>query len=78
MARSSLRREVRTLTAEGRISAYVLVGLPPALGVMVFSVNHTYISVLFNTRPGNMALLVGLVMEAVGGLWLRKTVTIEI
>jgi tight adherence protein B len=78
MARSSLRREVRTLTAEGRISAYVLVGLPPALGVMVFSVNHTYISVLFNTRPGNIALLVGLVMEAVGGLWLRKTVTIEI
>jgi tight adherence protein B len=78
MARTSLRREVRTLTAEGRISAYILVGLPPALGVMVFLVNRPYIDTLFKTRPGNIALLVGLVMEAVGGVWLRKTVSIEI
>lgn len=78
MARASLRREVRTLTAEGRFSAYILVGLPPALGVMVYMSNRAYIDTLFNTRLGNIVLLVGLALEAAGGLWLRKTVTIEI
>jgi tight adherence protein B len=77
-ARVHLRREVRTLTAEGRMSAYVLVGLPPALGAMVFMSNRPYIMTLFNTHGGHLALIVGAVMEAAGGFWLKKTVTIEI
>lgn len=78
IARVHLRREVRTLTAEGRISAYVLVVLPFALGFMVWLSNRSYLDTLFTTGGGRLALLFGLVLEVVGGIWLWRTVQIEI
>lgn len=77
-ARVRLKREVRTLTAEGRISALILIVLPIAIGLFVYAVNHKYIEVLFNTFSGNVALLAGIVLEIVGGWWLYRTVQIEI
>lgn len=78
IARVHLRREVRTLTAEGRISAIVLVVLPIVLGFMVYLSNRSYIGTLFTTGAGHLALLVGVVLEIVGGIWLYRTVQIEI
>lgn len=78
VARVHLRREVRTLTAEGRISAIVLVILPIALGLMVYLSNRSYIDTLFTTGAGHLALLVGVVLEVLGGIWLYRTVQIEI
>lgn len=78
IARVHLRREVRTLTAEGRISAIVLVVLPIALGFMVYLSNRSYIGTLFSTGTGHLMLLAGLVLEVVGGVWLNRIVQIEI
>ena len=77
-ARVQLRRTIRTLTAEGRISAIILAIMPIALGAMVFLINRPYIDTLFNTLAGNVALLGGVTLELVGGYWLYKTVQIEI
>lgn len=77
-ARVRLKREVRTLTAEGRVSALILIVLPVAIGMFVYAVNHKYIEILFNTFSGNIALLAGIVLEIVGGWWLYRTVQIEI
>ncbi|MEA2933046.1 MAG: pilus assembly protein CpaF [Actinomycetota bacterium] len=46
--RGELRREVMTLTAEGRMSAYVLAGLVPFLFVMMNVVNPSYVHALYS------------------------------
>lgn len=78
LERVRLRREVRTLTAEGRISAVILALLPIGLGVLIFLINRPYIAVLFNTFGGNVALLGGVALEVLGAWWLYRTVQIEI
>lgn len=77
-ARFELRREVRTLSAEGRLSAYILVALP--LGVFAFLAvfRRPYISLLW-TEPLGIALLVGLViLMVIGWLWMRSIVRIKV
>jgi len=76
--RERLRREVRTLTAEGRISALILGLLPFFLGIYLFIVDRSYLSLLFTTFPGEIALLVGLMLEVLGVWWMIKLVNIEI
>jgi tight adherence protein B len=75
--RERLRREVATLTAEGRISAIILGLLPPGLAVVMFVMNPEYIKALFT--PGFGYLMVGLSVIAmvVGFAWMRKIITIE-
>lgn len=76
--RYELRREVRTLSAEGRLSAYILVALP--LGVFAFLVvfRREYISLLW-TDPLGIVMLVGLALAMlVGWLWMRSIVRIKV
>jgi tight adherence protein B len=78
VARERLRRDVRTLTAEGRMSAIVLGGLPPALGFVMWVLNPEYISTLFQETLGNILLAVAAVAMGIGFLWMRKIINIEI
>jgi tight adherence protein B len=75
--RERLRREVATLTAEGKISAIILGFLPPGLAAVMFVMNPGYIKELFT--PGLGYLLVGLssIAMVVGFLWMKKIITIE-
>jgi tight adherence protein B len=75
--RVRMRREVRTLTAEGRLSAYILGIMPPALAIFIYVVDRTYMMVLFHTFPGKVMLIGGLVLEIVGFLWMWHTVKID-
>lgn len=75
--RVRMRREVRTLTAEGRLSAYILGIMPIGLGLFIFAVNRSYIMVLFHTFGGKVLLIGGMVLEVVGFFWMYKTVKID-
>ena len=76
--RERLRREVSTLTAEGRISAFIIGGLPPALAVVMFVMNPTYIKLLFTPGIGYALVIAALVMMAIGFAWMKKCITIEV
>ena len=76
-ARTRIARQVRALSAEGKISAIVLSALPFALLIMVSISSPDYISDLFDTTAGNIMLVVAGALIAVGGLWLRKIVRPE-
>jgi tight adherence protein B len=76
--RERLRRDVAALTAEGRISALVLACLPIGLGVMMYVINPTYMSKLFNDTLGNVMLGLAILGMAVGFLWMKKIINIEI
>ena len=68
----------RSLTAEGRISAYVLAALPPLLGFAMYAINPDYMSVLFDETIGKIALGGGVVMMVGGFMWMQAIVKIDV
>jgi tight adherence protein B len=76
--RLQMRRQVKTLTAEGRLSAYILGIMPLALGIFIFVVDRPYELVLFHSSAGRIMLVGGLVLIVAGFFWMYKTVKIEV
>jgi tight adherence protein B len=76
--REYMRRQVAALAAEGKLSAMVLGGLPPAFLLYLLVANHSYVIVLF-TRPIGIAMLVGGAMIlSVGIFWMSRIVKVEV
>lgn len=73
--RQQFARKIRGLTAMGRMSAYVLVGLPIALALGLTAMNPTYMRPLWHTPTGHELLIVTVVMLAFGSLILKKIVS---
>ena len=76
--RERLRHEIVALTAEGRMSAWVLGIFPPAFAVVLYMIQPSYMSTLFNSSVGVMAVIVSAVMAGLGFIWLRKIMAIEV
>jgi Flp pilus assembly protein TadB len=76
--RGYLRRQVRALSAEGRLSAYVLIALPLVVSAWLFIGSHGYMRPLYTTHLGELLLLIAAVLVVVGTLWMRKIIRIEI
>jgi tight adherence protein B len=76
--RAMLRRQVRVLTAEGRLSGWVLSLLPIAIGLYMFAVNPSYIGELFKNTIGWVMLATAAVLMVLGVLWMRKIVDIDV
>jgi Flp pilus assembly protein TadB len=76
--RGYLRRQVRALSAEGRLSAYVLIALPLVVGTWLFIGSPEYMRPLYTTHLGELLLLIASVLIVVGTIWMRKMIRIEI
>lgn len=76
--RERLRRDVATLTAEGKMSAIILAGMPPVLGVFMYVMNPDYIGGLFEETLGNILLGAAIVSALIGFAWMKKCITIEV
>jgi tight adherence protein B len=76
--RSAMRRRVRALSAEGRMSAYILIALPLLLAAFLFLTRRQYLSPLWTTTPGLVMVGAGCVGMLVGCLWMRKLVEVEV
>lgn len=75
--RVRIKGEIRTLTAQQSISAYVLCGLPVALGTAIFVINPGYMNPLF-VWPWVCMPIAAAVMIVIGYLVMRKIVAIEV
>jgi len=75
--RQQFSRKVKALTAQGRMSAYVLVAMPFLMGLAIFGLNAKYMSVLFTTSAGKVMICISLVMMAIGGAIIRKIVSFK-
>jgi tight adherence protein B len=74
--RADLRRQVKTLSAEGRLSAIVLIGLPITLGGFIRMSNPEYMAGLFS-GIGLYFLGAAAVMMLIGSIWLFNLCKIE-
>jgi tight adherence protein B len=76
--RFKIRRQLRVITAQGRLSGYILACLPIAVGLAIFFLNRSYIMELFTEEVGKFMLVAAIVLQISGYLWIRKIVNIEI
>jgi tight adherence protein B len=75
--RNRIRRRIRSLSAEGRISAIVLIALPLALGVFITLINPAYVGELTGSETGRILIGVGMVAMVVGVVWIKKIIKLE-
>jgi Flp pilus assembly protein TadB len=76
--RAYIRRHVRALSAEGRLSGYILVSLPLFIAGWLFLTRRSYVHVLYSTLPGFIMLGFAGLMIGGGALWMRKLIKVEV
>ncbi|MFH1262849.1 MAG: type II secretion system F family protein [Pseudomonadota bacterium] len=72
LARAALRDRVATLTAQGRLQAWVAIAMPVALTAILQLMAPEYLAPLFESGGGRLLLLVAAVALTIGGIWIHK------
>lgn len=77
-SRFKIRRQLRTYTAQGRLSGMVVGVMPIVVGAAFYVLNPDYIMLLFRHPLGRLMLVMAITLQIFGYFWIRKVVTIEI
>ena len=76
--RIRMKREINALTAQGRLSSWVLICLPIAMAVFCWTFNHDQMMVFIEEEMGRYAIVFAILMEIVGYLVIQRIVDIEV
>lgn len=76
--RVKLKREVKALTAQGRLSATIFMGLPAGVGLLLYMMNASYMEILFQSTLGLVLLIVAGLGQGMGYLLIRRIVRIDL
>ena len=76
--RAELNREIRTLSAEGRMSAYVLVALPIGIFGFLLLSRRDYVKIFWTEPIGMVMLAMFVVLVTAGWFWIRSVVTVKV
>ena len=76
--RIRMRREVQTLTAQGRMSGWVLAALPFVLAAFINIVSPNYLEPLFKETIGQIAIVIAIIMVIIGFLVIKRIVNIDV
>jgi tight adherence protein B len=76
--RFKIQRQVRVHTAHGRITGFVLLALPAFLAVALSIINREHMRPLFEEPMGRTMILVTIIMQLIGFVWIRKVIKIEV
>jgi tight adherence protein B len=75
--RFKVKRQVRAVSAHGRITGVVLGFLAPAVALVLFMISPSHMSLLIEDPLGIQMVMVGLVLQMVGVLIIRRIVDVE-
>ena len=75
--RNQIRRQVATLSSEGRVSANVLMALPIGIALLLSVISPGYLSVFVTTPIGWLMVAVSVVLFIVGAIWMRAITRIK-
>lgn len=76
--RFKFQGRVKVLAAEGKLTAYILVALPFAIGLVINLLNPDYMGQMFESEAGRAMLTMAGVQMALGALALKKLITIKV
>lgn len=74
--RFKVKRQVRVLTAHGRITGWILAGLPPALAIALFVITPEHLEMLISDPLGVRMIVAAIAMQIIGTFMIRKLVNI--
>ena len=75
--RQQFHKKVKALTAQGRMSAYVLLAMPFLMGLGIYVIRGSYMEILFTSSIGQVLIGAALVNMAIGAVILRKIVSFK-
>mgnify|MGYP001089895902 CR=1 FL=1 len=76
--RVRIKGEIKTMTSQGRMTGYVITGLPFAIVALIYALNPTFMGALFTDPCGWVMIGISLVMIALGYFFINKIVNIEV
>jgi tight adherence protein B len=76
--RNELHKKVRSISAEGRLSGWVMMAVPPVLGAYLTTMNPRMFKDAFLSATGIMLLAGCAVLYLIGFFWIRKIVKVEV
>jgi tight adherence protein B len=76
--RYTLKRQIRSLSAEGRLSSVILTMLPLVMFVALLAFNPVFLAPLYTTRTGLLLLGGAAILMCIGVLWMRKLTEIKV
>jgi tight adherence protein B len=76
--RESLRRNIRSLSAEGRVSAVIIFLLPFVTLGLIAITNPDYVRIFTTERVGMIMAGVATILMVIGGLWLRSMIRVKL
>lgn len=76
--RFKLRGKIRTLTAEGKLSAAILIGIPFLIALALSLISPEYIRVLSTDPTGKLLVVAALIMMGLGVAWMKKMITLKV
>lgn len=76
--RFRFQRSVKTLTAEGKMTAWVVSLMPFGLGLVMYVLDPDWIKALTESPVGQQMIMVAFVVMVIGILWIRKLVRIDV
>lgn len=77
-ARIRMRREILTITAQGRLSAWVLTGIPIFIALVELAANPNYFDLMLDSDVGIGIMIVTVIFEIIGFIVIRKIVNIKV
>lgn len=75
--RQKIQNELKTLTAQGKLSGSIVMMMPLGLGLVIYMLNKEFIMLLFTTKVGLIMLGVALVNQLIGWLIIKKIITVD-
>ncbi|TSE14930.1 type II secretion system protein F [Arthrobacter sp. KBS0703] len=75
--RNEIKGHIKSLAAEGKFSAYILMALPVGIVAMLMLVNPGYMDKMFSTLLGWIMVVASVILMTIGGLWMRKIIDLK-
>jgi tight adherence protein B len=76
--RARIKGEINTLTAQKRLSGWIIGLMPAAFVVIMTAISFDYMSVLFTDPAGRMLLLLAVILDTIGIMIIRRIVSVDI
>jgi len=76
--RVRIKGEIKAMTAQGRITGYVITALPFALAGLIYMMTPDFMGVLFTDPCGYVLIIVSIIMIGLGYFVINKIVSIEV
>jgi tight adherence protein B len=72
-----VKRQIRVISAHGRLTGWILIGVPPALALVLFSIAPETRELMFYDPLGQRMIIGAAVLQVIGALIIRKIINVE-